>query len=1061
MTAGAHPRILFSFDEWEKMTTKYAAERDTPDRWYKAFLDYTENKGPGNDQLYDWSLIDTSAYTGKADMNKTALAILAKEVELMGEYHEGGMFMCALHATVNEKYEYFNGKEYLPEGQGFPMAINVIVNFAKIVLSHYATYGCVGCEYRSGIMYSDLWNPFRSWGIQNDWLTGGLGIALSYDVLYDRFTEEQRRFIRSAIAIMVTARQHWGITDVSNRMSPNAVLHPNRIFSNWATYHANLFLTNLAIEGESDFDDMTSGLTIDGQSPGFDWKIHDRSIALYDAFMKHSVYPEGSTFEDGYVYSLAFREGSLAFIALAKRGINLIDTPRFRNLIYNSAQMHEPFRCGHFIGHSSGGGALYPASYALFRYSYPDSELAQMMWAQRMGLDFKSYPCRIWWHQVMMQMGIMGMDHPEDMEHNSQEGLPTALKQHYHLSMYQPRRGVLVARTDLTDSALYFHFDARPDAFVVGHDNADRGVITLSSHGRTWLDELPWREYYTSQHHSIMHIDGQAQALKAPSVRMLKVSDTDNVVLAAADLTYAYNVQWARAWSSENEPLVRNEVDFVDGEPVTRNILYITKETGGPLDYGWPQGDDTSDIGITSSTKMFGEDHIGFAGIYTWKRKYRQVSLLHAVRSTALIRSSPGLSYVMVGDNYAMTGSENHSFEMYLILAPGVKLSSTSSCTTQPCACITNPCMINLEGGSNRFMTIHASTIGNQVEYRHEPIDDTGSSRLIIKSGGQNFEKFCTVLHPHEGTEGSSQLKVRRGDADICSVYEVGATTEREFRFQETNHTLESFTVPYVDPNVTPSPSPSISLSSTPSPSSTPSKRASPSVSPTPSASSAPSLSSSPSATSTPSNTPTPTPSYTPSASNTPSVSSTPSVSITPTRSPTPHATASPLPKQSASPSTIPDELPEWAPPSDPHPLRKWKRIDFFQDDLNFERPTFFNTTSRYEAELTLVVDAANTPKRRTIKTCFPETTAVTFITLWNCGASNVAEDNYYYRECTQIPNDYSRTKRNGVVTTVRPRKCKDKDILKFDEEKGAKYFIVIGVDDLNGQFMDLTVRYG
>jgi len=395
MSAGAHPRILFSAAEWETITMNYAKGRDIPGSWYKANLDYTLLKGPGNTFLQKLSAIDTSAYTGQEGMNKTALKILSAEVELMGEYHEGGIFMAALHVFVNDKYKNLNnGKGYLPENtyiSNYTMIINVVVNYAKILLSHYNVYACIECEYKYGILYSDLWNTFRGWSVNNDWLTAGLGMALTYDVLHDRMTLEERRFMRSAFALMVSGRQHWGITDVSNRYSPNAVLHPHRIFSNWATYHANLFLTNCAIEEETDFDNVTKNVMVNGELVGFNWDVHDKSIALYDAFMKHSIYPEGSTFEDGYMYSLAFREGSLAFIALAKRGINYIDTPRFRNFMYNSAQMHEPFRCGEFIGHSSGGGGLYPASYALFRYSYPESNLTQTLWAQRMGLNFTSY----------------------------------------------------------------------------------------------------------------------------------------------------------------------------------------------------------------------------------------------------------------------------------------------------------------------------------------------------------------------------------------------------------------------------------------------------------------------------------------------------------------------------------------------------------------------------------------------------------------------------------------------------------------------------------------------
>jgi len=279
-----------------------------------------------------------------------------------------------------------------------------------------------------------------------------------------------------------------------------------------------------------------------------------------------------------------------------------------------------------------------------------------------------------------------------------------------------------------------------------------------------------------------MHVDGQAQGLKAPAVRMLKVSDFDNVVLAAADLTYAYNTRYAGAWSNDKPP-TRMEMDFINGEPSYKKIEYAERETGNPKDFGWPQGDNTTDIGILEDTKMFGEPDIGFSGIYTWKRKYRQVSLLHAVRSTVLVRSNPGTSYVIVGDDFAMSGSAKHSFEMYLIMAPGVAISKLANCEIQPCICKQNPCMIQFEGGSNRFLTVHASTLGDQVSYITEPIEDSRSTRLIITSTGRNFEKFCTVLHPHEDSEASSRLTTRRTESNVSLPSQSSSPTPDPWEF--------------------------------------------------------------------------------------------------------------------------------------------------------------------------------------------------------------------------------------------------------------------------------------
>ncbi len=921
MSAGAHPRMVFDEMTWMGIVVNFASQRSVPGTWAKAFLDFTQHKGPGNPLLQKWANLDTSAYTGREGMNKARLAELAVEVEYMGEYHEGGMFMCALHAFVNEVYiilERSKGVEnptgYLPEDQRMDMAINVIVNYAKVLLSHYATFGCDTCVYEPGLYYSDLWSLNRGWGVQNDWLTGGLGMALSYDVLHDKMNAEQRRWVRSAIGLMVMGRQHWGITDFSNMYSPNAKLHPHRIFSNWATYHANLYLANCVIEGETDFDDMTSSIGV-----GFNVDIHEKTIALYQAFMDHSIYPEGSSFEDGYMYSLAFREGSLGFIALAKRGYNHIDTPKFRNFIYNGAQMHEPYRCGQFIGHSSGGGHLYPANYAMFLYTYPNSTLTKMMWAQRMGLLFTSTNCRIFWHQTMMQMAIMGGEHTIDYE--SPSGIPDEVKQYFKLSMYHPRRGILVARSDWSANALYFHFDARPDAVFLGHDNPDRGVITMSALGRTWLDELPWREYATSQVHSLVHVDGQAQGLKAPSVRMLKVVDDGSTVLSAADLTYAYNVQWARAWSAQWEPL-HWEYDYVNGTQMLRQFWYTDKETGAPTDFGWVRGDNCTDLGITSTTKIWGEPNLGFCGIYIWKRPYRLVNLAHAVRSTVVVRNHSGFNYALVGDNFKMEDNSNHhNFSSYLILAPGVTFTNLSmKCNVDtPCKCSQNPCMIDLMGGPSTFLHVHLSTLGDNVDYSLEDIDDTGSSRLNITSRYQSAEKFCMVLLPNLGN--ATDFSLKRESENKCSI-SIG-TDYRGFRFNTSDHTLQldnTILIPSIEPSEEAIPASSNEAEAEAEPSE--SAQYSASASSSAAASSAPTASASASVsasvTVTPSVSETPTVSMTPSAStsymappsaassNTPSISVTPSTSMSMSSTPSTSMLSSSAPSESASASSIP-----------------------------------------------------------------------------------------------------------------------------------------------------------
>ena len=63
------------------------------------------------------------------------------------------------------------------------------------------------------------------------------------------------------------------------------------------------------------------------------------------------------------------------------------------------------------------------------------------------------------------------------------------------------------------------------------------------------------------------------------------------------DLTYAYNVQWARNGPDKNPP-TRQVVVYKSGEMLF-NVLYTEKETGDPRSFGWPAGDSAADLGMT------------------------------------------------------------------------------------------------------------------------------------------------------------------------------------------------------------------------------------------------------------------------------------------------------------------------------------------------------------------------------------------------------------------------------------------------------------------------------
>jgi hypothetical protein len=98
--------------------------------------------------------------------------------------------------------------------------------------------------------------------------------------------------------------------------------------------------------------------------------------------------------------------------------------------------------------------------------------------------------CRALYQQVITQTYLFGSNHNAGVAKDSNE-VGTSLALHY----YSKIRGIVISKSSRTANALYTRFDARGDCFVLGHDNADRGTFTVSSLGKTWIPELPWRSY--------------------------------------------------------------------------------------------------------------------------------------------------------------------------------------------------------------------------------------------------------------------------------------------------------------------------------------------------------------------------------------------------------------------------------------------------------------------------------------------------------------------------------------------------------------------------------------
>ena len=435
-----------------------------------------------------------------------------------------------------------------------------------------------------------------NWTVNEQWTAGAAGYAVAYDVLYNDMTEAQRAIVRDAIAAVTRGRKPYG-SEYGRGFGA----------SNHFGYHGDLYVLLCAIEGE----------------PGWDKATSDNIQRIILDHWEAGYTPNGASHEDAYMH-LGLRAGGRALLAMARRGENVFATEKFRHFLDYAALEFEPFPGGRFVGGASGSMVreMYQTVFFLGRYMYPQRPSANYAYRHVLGDDYKG---KLRWQNNLFHF-LLGGDwegSASRQEMLSGSGLP--------LSTFYPVRGKLLFRSDWSDQAMQFTFDARPDAFLIGHDKVDRGHFALSALGRTWAEHGWFNLFERSDCNSLVHIDGKAQGWKAPSVRFVSHQITEIATTGVADLKYAYDWQWTPPWPKIDDP----RFPPADGwEP----------ERSGPHELGWPR-DYTPDWlpdQLYGSETGYGSPKNGLK-----RRPYNPVQ--RACRTTAAVRGKH--PYVVIADD--------------------------------------------------------------------------------------------------------------------------------------------------------------------------------------------------------------------------------------------------------------------------------------------------------------------------------------------------------------------------------------------------------------------------
>jgi hypothetical protein len=289
-------------------------------------------------------------------------------------------------------------------------------------------------------------------GLGELWFRGGQSFALAYDFLYNDMTDEHRSICRKALATATKDLVTWGMG-----------FPKGRAVSNWYTYHGELAIMLLAIEGEEGFDKARYGM--------FTQVVRD--------WVDVSLHPDGGGNEDGYQSNTGLREGTFAMVAMARRGENLFRHPNYlpywKWLVYSLIPGEHG---GRTVSYACNAATPYESMPTLARWALPGNRLVNYYYRQFKGKDYSQN--NHWQYCDMSTLFAMDWDDtPQLPSEAAKLGLP--------LTAEFGRLGLMITRSDWSDDCLYLNFYCRQAAWMDRHENIDRGRFVVCADGRQWI----------------------------------------------------------------------------------------------------------------------------------------------------------------------------------------------------------------------------------------------------------------------------------------------------------------------------------------------------------------------------------------------------------------------------------------------------------------------------------------------------------------------------------------------------------------------------------------------
>jgi hypothetical protein len=344
-------------------------------------------------------------------------------------------------------------------------------------------------------------------------------VGYAYDFSYNFMTDEQRDTVRSLIA-----RATYGRLWMGARLP-----HHFRNW-NWIMIGLGQPLLALSIEGEK----------------GYDPRVYKMGVQIARDYLTYGLTPKGVATEAVGYMNFGLIWGDPFLVAAQRRGDNLLVNDHLRAMVDWYLQCLEP-SLDHWTSHGDGGdGPPGIWTLSMFHYYFPSDPKVEFLWqsylhsakGKALSGDFHLLEPILW----ACDSGAPATDNPYDFLGQSKLNLP--------LSLFDPTRSSLMARSGWAADAAMMEFECRTDSVGSSHEHADRGVFTFSALGRPWA-KYNFRSIETRHHNGIL-IDGLGEGQWPGPGRWLGLEDKGWALVAACDDKPAYDWWWPKEILTED-----------------------------------------------------------------------------------------------------------------------------------------------------------------------------------------------------------------------------------------------------------------------------------------------------------------------------------------------------------------------------------------------------------------------------------------------------------------------------------------------------------------------------